>query len=401
MPKVKSRLKSPRDRPSQQSRSVVWLGDWSSEADLTCAGYTSLAHNPEIITAVNRIATLVASMTIHLKRNEDLGNIRVHNELARLVDVRPNQYMSRFNFIQWIVRTMYLEGRGNAVVLPVTDGGYLDELLPVPAVYTELVPEDMWHYHVRVNGRRYEPEDILHFALNPDPQYPWKGSGYHVALSDVANNLRQAATTERGFMGSRWKPSLIVKVDGISPQFQSKEGRQSILNDYINTAEAGAPWVIPAEQMSVEQVKPLTLKDLALADFVTLDKKTVAAILGVPPFVLGVGDFNRDAWNGFISSTIMPIAQIIEQELTRKLLLDPKLFYSFNPRSLYNYSLEEQVRAGAEMVDRMAMDRNEWRSWVSLEPREDMTELLALENFVPANRLGDQKKLKGSGPDGD
>ena len=53
------------------------------------------------------------------------------------------------------------------------------------------------------------------------------------------------------------------------------------------------------------------------------------------------------------------------------------------------------------MVDRMAMDRNEWRSWVSLDPREDMTELLALENFVPANRLGDQKKLKGSGPDGD
>ena len=97
----------------------------------------------------------------------------------------------------------------------------------------------------------------------------------------------------------------------------------------------------------------------------------------------------------------MPIAQIIEQELTRKLLLDPKLFYSFNPRSLYNYSLEEQVLAGAEMVDRMAMDRNEWRSWVSLDPREDMTELLALGNFVPANRLGDQKKLKGSGSDGD
>ena len=91
----------------------------------------------------------------------------------------------------------------------------------------------------------------------------------------------------------------------------------------------------------------------------------------------------------------MPIAQIIEQELTRKLLISPDLFFRFNARSLHNYSMDELVKAGSEMVDRMAMRRNEWRDWMGLEPDPEMDELLALENYIPADRLGDQKKLVG------
>ena len=51
------------------------------------------------------------------------------------------------------------------------------------------------------------------------------------------------------------------------------------------------------------------------------------------------------------------------------------------------------------MVDRMAMRRNEWRDWVGLPPDEDMSDLLALENYIPADRVGDQKKLNGGGED--
>ena len=145
----------------------------------------------------------------------------------------------------------------------------------------------------------------------------------------------------------------------------------------------------------METVKPLSLSDLAISDVVQLDKRTVAAILGVPPFVLGVGEFSKDAWNNFISATIMPLAKSIEQELTRGIILGGTRYFRFNSRSLYSYSITEMVEAGAEMVDRMAMRRNEWRDWVGLQPDPEMDELLALENYVPADRLGDQKKLKG------
>ena len=383
---------------SNNGRSLFWLTDQAGFDSLECAGYTRLSDNPEVSTAVDTIARLVGAMTIHLMQNTADGDVRVQNALSEVVDIRPNRYQTRSNFVRWIVRTMMLTGDGNAVVWPVTQGGQLRELIPIPAMLTAFVPVDLLgDYRIMIDGREYDPEQLLHFVLNPGDLYVWRGQGYRMTLTDVANNLKQAAATEKGFMTAKWKPSIIVKVNALADEFASKAGRRKLLNDYIEGSEAGEPWVIPADDMSVEQVKPLTLSDLALADFVKLDKQTVAGILGIPPFVLGVGDFKRDAWNSFISTTIMPLAQNIQQELTRKLIEQPGFYFQFNPRSLMSYSLDELVRAGAEMVDRLAMRRNEWRDWLGMEPDEEMFELIALENYIPADRLGDQKKLLNGG----
>lgn len=393
MSRKRGRAKT-RAEPAQK-RSVAFLTE-SRWGDLECLGYTSLSQNPEIATAVDTIARLISSMTIHLMENTEDGDIRIRNELARKLDIDPNDNMTRSSFVHWIVRVMMLEGNGNAVVYPEFRRGYLRNLQPIPPAFASFVP-DGWGYRVVISGREYDPDDVLHFRLNPGSYYPWLGEGYRVALADVANNLKQAAATEKGFMSSKWKPSIIVKVDALTDEFATASGRKRLLEDYAMSGEAGEPWLIPAEQFSVEQVRPLTLSDLALADFVQLDKRTVAAILGVPPFVLGIGDFHREAWNNFINSTIMPIAKSMEQELTKKLLYTPNWFFRFNSWSLYSYSINEMVSAGAEMVDRMALRRNEWRSWVNMPPDADMNELLALENYIPQDRLGDQGKLVQNG----
>lgn len=388
--KKKRKQQAARDKPMK--RSIAFLNNWDNGV-LSCLGYTRLSDNPEVVTAVDTIARLIGSMTIHLMENREDGDVRIKNELSRKIDINPYSKMTRSNFVYWIVKTMILAGNGNAVVWPETSGGIIRDLKPVPPEMVSFIPDGLWNYRVMVAGTEYEPDEVLHFALNPDSYYTWMGTGYYVALSDVANNLKQAAATEKGFMSTEYKPSLIVKIDASIDAFDSPEGRQALLDDYIKTSNAGEPWVIPAEQIQIEQVKPLTLSDLALADFVTLDKKTVAAVLGVPPFVLGVGDFNRDEWNNFVNTRIMPMARVIEQELTKKLIYGNNWFFRFNSWSLYSYSVTELVSAGAEMVDRMALRRNEWRGWLNLPPDEGMNELLALENYIPVDRLGDQGKL--------
>ena len=380
---------------SGSSSGLIWLTDQAGFDSLACEGYMRLSDSPDISAAVNTIARLVGSMTIHLRKANDNGDERVQNDLSRVVDISPNRLMTRSALIQWIVRTLYLEGRGNCIVAPITDRGRLRELLPIPSACTALYPVGLYDYRIAINGREYLPESLLHFAINPGSFYPWKGDGYTVTLATVANSLKQASATETGFLQSKWKPSIIVKVDALAEEFSTKAGRRKLLDEYVEGSEAGEPWLIPAEAFDVQSIKPLTLSDLALKDFVELDKKTVATILGIPAFVLGVGEFKRDEWNNFIASTIMPLAQLIEQELTKKLVVSPDLFFRFNSRSLLNYSMDELIRAGAEMVDRMAMRRNEWRDWMGLEWDPEMDELLALENYIPASRLGDQNKLSG------
>lgn len=393
--KAKVKARPARDHPITQQRSLAWLTDQTGFDDLTCKGYTRLSDNPEVSTAVNTIARLIGAMTIHLMRNTDRGDDRIWNATSHVVDIEPNRFMTRSNFVQWIVRTMLLDGRGNACVWPRTVNGWLQELIPIPPAFASYIPDGEFGYRVTIAGREFDPDTVLHFVCNPGSFYPWLGTGFTVALSDVANNLKQAAATEKGFMGSKWKPSLIIKINAMVDELGNPIKRETLLNDYIATTEAGQPWLIPTEQFDVEQVRPLSLSDLALADFVKLDKQTVASILGVPPFVLGVGTFKREEWNSFVSTTIMPIAQNIQQELTRKLLVDPDLYFRFSSRSLYNYDLRDMASVADDQYVRGIMTGNEVRDWLGLSPLDGLDELIILENFIPRGMIADQAKLNG------
>lgn len=381
---------------SRESAYVGFLVGDEAYKTLCVPGYTSLSKNPEIVSAVNKIATLVSSMTIHLMANTSKGDIRIKNELSKKIDIYPWSYGTRQTFIQTVVRSMLLEGDGNSFVLPITRGGLLEDLQPIPPSRATMLP-DGFGYKVFLYGVEYDPADVLHFVSCPDPEAPWCGQGYRVILKDVANNLKQAAATEKGFMESKWKPSVIVKVDGLTDEFSSPEGRKKLLDSYVQTNTAGEPWLIPADQFQVEQVRPLSLADLAIADVVTLDKRTVASILDVPPFVLGVGDFDAAAWNNFINSRIMPIAKGIEQELTKKLLISPDWYFRFNIRSLYSYDLTQLAQVGDDQYIRGIMTGNEVRDWLGLTPKDGLDDLVILENYIPRGMVGEQSKLVQKG----
>lgn len=378
---------------SRQAQTAAGVAIWNGLTDICCEGYTRLDQCPEIVTAVSKISQLISTITIHLMTNTKDGDIRIINELSRKIDIEPSPIMTRKSWMEAIVNNLLLYGKGNSVVLPHTTDGYLGSLEVIPAYQVTFTPDlNNRSYMVNINGVQFSPDEVLHFVHNPDEYYPWKGKGLTVYLKDVADNLKQGTKTTNAFMKSP-KPSVIVKVDGFSQQFATKEGRALLADEYVRGTETGEPWIIPANQFSVEQIKPLSISDLAIKDTMMLDKATVASILQVPKFLLGLDKFDQKEWEMFINTTIRAIVTELQQEMTKKLITSPKMYLRFNYWSLMGWDIKtisDVLLAGS---DRGFITGNEYRDRIGFEPREGLDELRILENYIPYDMSGAQKKL--------
>lgn len=378
----------------RETKTVDPVALWLKDGDIECPGYVRLSDNPEIQTACLRIAELIGSMTIYLMSNTEDGDKRIVNELSRMIDITPNGNMTRSHWMTAIVMNMLLYGKGNSIVVPHTYEGIIRSLEPISASRVSFAPVGSSYrdYRILIDGQMRDPDNVMHFVYNPDPDYLWKGQGVTVTLRDIAKNLKQAQKTENAFMASEWKPSIIVKVDALTDEFASPAGRQKLLESYVKPSQTGEPWLIPAEQFQVEQVKPLTLADLAIKDTVELDKKTVASVVGVPAYLLGVGEFQRDEWNNFVQTKVRSIVLNIQQEMTRVLILNPKWYLHLNYWSLLDYDLKSTSDILLAGADRGFVSGDEWRDRMNLAPA-GLKDYNILENYIPIDKTGAQKKL--------
>ncbi len=365
-------------------------------------GYVRLSDVPEIKTAINRISELLAIMTIHLKENTEHGDRRVVNGLSRIIDISPTPYLTRQTWVQKIVRDMLVYG--NAFALPKydSDTGHLLEITPISSKKVTLIePGRVELYEIEINRKRYSPTDVLHFVLNPRSDYTNWGEGYSVELQDVKENLKQASVIRKRFLSNKVLPPLVISMNTSSDILRTKEGRQAVYKNYFESTERGLPWIVPDDTFNFKELKPLTLKDIAITETMTLDKKTVSAVFGLPSFFLGVGDFKSEEFNSFVRTKLLVYAQIIEQELTKKLLLSPNMYFKFNPWGLYAYGLETLARIGTELRSQGVVTGNEVRDWVGLAPIDGLNDLVMLENYIPKEKIGEQKKLSEDKQKGD
>ena len=391
--KRKARAEPAISNVRESSFEAVWLRDLSGS--ILPEGYTPLSKNEDVLQCADKIADLVSSMTIMLMSNGKDGDYRIKNELSKKVDINPCRGMDRKNFIYSIARDMVL--CGNSVAVPeYRADGYLDNIELLQSTSCSFhSTADGSGYYILYKGIKLYPDEVLHFVLNPSQNCPFCGDGYKHIISRTVKNLLQANATKNTFLQSKWQPSLIISVESDAEELSDPETRRALLGSYRDESEKGEPWLIPAGEIKVESIKPLTLNDLAIQDSISLDKRVLASAMGIPPFMVGIGEFNRDAYNNFVATRIMSVAQIIQQQLTSKLLYSPDLYFKMNPKSLMQYSLDEHMNFVKNMMTTGMMNRNEGRQEFDYAPvdKPGMNDYIVLENYVPVDRVGDQKKL--------
>lgn len=377
---------------------AIWLNSDSAKDILLPSGYVRVSENQEVKKCVHKIADLVSLMTIMLMQNAEYGDKRIKNELSKKIDIYPSKIMTRKNFIYQIATNMLIGG--NCVVVPIIKDGLFDDFKILDPAKVTFHSLDDYNYTINHNCKTLYPDEVLHFKICPDPDSPYQGRGYADMVKSSIETLVQATATKKGFLKSKWKPSLIISITADVEELSTAEQREKILNSYTETTNAGDPWLIPAGEIDVKEVKPLTLKDLAVQESIELDIKSIASAFGVPPFMLGIGgNFNKDEYNNFVSTTIMSIATEIQQELTIKLLHGADWYFKLNPKALMQYQLSEKMSFVKEMIGGGMLSRNEGRNEFDYSPVDDpaMNEYNVLENYIPIGKLGDQKKLNNTG----
>jgi len=86
------------------------------------------------------------------------------------------------------------------------------------------------------------------------------------------------------------------------------------------------------------------------------------------------------------------IALIIQQELTRALILSPKWYLVLNYWSLIDYDLKQISDIMLSGADRGYVNGDEWRDRMHLAPA-GLKEYKVLENYIPVDMIGKQNKL--------
>ena len=86
------------------------------------------------------------------------------------------------------------------------------------------------------------------------------------------------------------------------------------------------------------------------------------------------------------------MATVWEQETTQKLLENPKRYYKISRRRLYDYDLKTLIDIDNSMADRGYLNGDEVREDAERDPI-GLTERRVLENYIPIDMSGNQKKL--------
>lgn len=381
----------------KNKRSVQYFDTSGFNSWIVSGGYTTLDKNADVQICVNKIADIVSSMPIALMQNVTDGDVQIKNGLSRILDIDPNKYQTRKTFIQTVVREAFLKGDGNSIVIPKfknSNGSYLLDSLEVLDMSKVTFDTNDNTYKINYQNKILSPDEVLHFVFNPSRQSSFIGEGYAPILKDVLSNIAQGDATKQSFF-KQPKPSIIIGVSSDNGELMDDDGQKVIRNSYTSSMENGKPWLIPADEISVHQIQPLSLKDLAINESLEVERKQIAAAFGIPSFLVGIGKFDKTEYNNFINTTIQSIADVIQQELSKKLLYSEQMYFKFKKKALMQYDIGELSTFANESVKLGILNRNESRNLFDYSPvdKESMNEYSTLENYINIDDMSKQKKL--------
>lgn len=246
-------------------------------------------------------------------------------KINRLLQTRPNPYMSAYDFLYKLVTHLFLYNNAFAY-LDRDDRGNLKAIYPITAsnvnvlsdaandlycsFYLKSGKEVILPYGDLVHLRRYFNDDDV---LGADNSAIMPGLELAQTQNDGIINGIKAGASIRG----------ILSFTQIMSASKLKEEKEAFVADYLSM-ENGAGVVATDQKMSYTPIesKPVILN----ADQAKEVKSKIYDYLGITEPIVN-SSYTEDQYSAFYESTLEPIATALSQEFTAKLFNDREQAY--------------------------------------------------------------------------
>lgn len=385
------KLLNVKKEPIKMERAEVMSGSPAIFTPFSGDAYESDIYRAAVDSIARNAAKLRGTHVITMEQQRKIGD----NYLNRILQVRPNPYMTAYDMLYKLVTHYYLYNNAFAF-LQKDDKGYLVAIWPLSPQHMEFVTDptgQLYCYFLFTGGqtvtlpftevfmarRFFNSNDLLgdtNTAILPALDLA------HAQNEGMTNAIKANATI-RG----------LLKYNQVLAPEKLKAEKEAFINDYLTVSNTGG---IAAIDSKAEYI-PLELKPSAIDDKqLQAVKQKIYEYLGISEKIVN-STYTEDEWAAFYESVIEPLAVQFSLELTDKIFTQREQAFGnsilFESNRLQFASNATKTNILKELMPLGLFTINQALDILNLPPVVDGDRRLQTLNVVNADKA-DQYQLK-------
>lgn len=349
-----------------------------------------------VYAALSIISNSIATLPIYVKQRKDnMNTILENNPIQKLF---YNMLQSKHTAIKQIVWDLLTWG--NAFMYIKRKDGKPDKLIylqhgDVQVDYKK--EQDLVQYQVCNHNnvpKVVKQEDMLHFAK--DTYDGINGRGFIFFAADIINLAGFTQQAAENFFGSGCNLTGILQFKGRITDKQKEAIRQQWVQIHGSSGLGGGLGVIEgdAEYIPISQ----NSSDAQMLDTRKYNVEEIARFFNISPVLLG--DLSNSSYNSiedsqieFVSHTLLPIINLMEEEINRKLITNPRHYIDFDETELLRGDKATLADYYTKLVTNAILTVDEARMALHYNPMgtEYSSSLIIPFTKIEDNILGDSK----------
>lgn len=322
---------------------------------------------------------------VYQKTADGKGRQEINHPLKYIINLRPNQYMTAFQFDKNMVRDAILKGNGYAIIQTNNMTGqpvamqYVDQDCSMVKVF-----KSNGRLFYEIDGEMYSSDQIVHV-----PGFSFNGITGVGVVTHAARSLGTSISAEEYandyYDGKGVGMGVLTTSKKMDPTAKTRYSK-ALSNMFATKAK----WIVPVidEAAKFEHLK-ITPQE---AQFLLSSEhgiNEVARWLNINPSKL---KHNKDINNSIseslerqhVNDSILPWAIKFEQEYNTKCLtqneIENDIYIKFNVRSLLTADMQAQADYWSKLIYAGVYTRNEIRAYIEKNPLDGLDEPLTPVN---------------------